>query len=255
MRILILGGTGEASALARLVGQRPDLDAILSFAGRAKIPAGWPVPTRIGGFGGIDGLIDFLRNGKIDALIDATHPFAAQMSRHAQAACAATGTPIVVLTRSAWQPQSGDHWIDVADLSAGAAALGAPPKRVFLTVGRMHIAAFERAPQHHYLMRSIEAPEPSLRLPHLTFIAGRGPFDVEAELALMRDERIDVLVTKNSGAPATFAKILAARALHLPVVMIARPKAENVPPLYDPAEALAWIDRLRAQRTVRVDHA
>ena len=246
MRILILGGTGEASALARLVAQRPNLDTILSFAGRAKIPDGWPVPTRIGGFGGIDGLVTFLRNEKIDALIDATHPFAAQMSAHAQAACNETGTPLIVLTRPAWQPQAGDLWIDVADVHAAAMALGAPMRRVFLTVGRLHVAAFEAAPQHHYLLRSIEAPEPLLRLPHLTFIAGRGPFDVAAERALMRDEKIEILVTKNSGAPATYAKILAARELGLPVVMIARPKAADVPAVFDPAEALAWIDRVGA---------
>jgi precorrin-6A/cobalt-precorrin-6A reductase len=246
VRILILGGTGEARALARLVAQRSDLDAILSFAGRAKIPDAWPVPTRIGGFGGIDGLGAFLRNEAIDAVIDATHPFAAQMSAHAQAACRETGTPLVVLTRPAWQPARQDRWIDVADLEEAAAALGSAPKRAFLTVGRLHVAAFEAAPQHHYLMRSIEAPEPLPKLPHLIFIAARGPFDVAAERALMRDEKIDVLVTKNSGAPATYAKILAARELRLPVVMIARPKAPDVPALYDPAQALAWIDKVRA---------
>jgi precorrin-6A/cobalt-precorrin-6A reductase len=252
VRILILGGTGEASALARLIAQRPDLDAVLSFAGRAKIPDGWPVPTRIGGFGGIAGLVKFLRNEKIDAVIDATHPFAAQMSAYAQLACRESGTPIVVLTRPAWQPVPQDQWIDVADLREAAAALGSEPKRVFLTVGRLHVAAFETAPQHHYLMRSIEAPEPRPGLPHLTFIAGRGPFDVAAELALMCREKIDILVTKNSGAPATYAKILAARELRLPVVMVARPKAADVPALHDPAEVLAWIDGVGAARVMRL---
>jgi precorrin-6A/cobalt-precorrin-6A reductase len=248
MRILILGGTSEASAVARLLSQRADIDAILSFAGRTKIPAGWPVRTRIDGFGGIDGLIDYLRNEKIDAVVDATHPFAAQMSRHAQAAGTSTGTPVAVLTRPAWKAGPQDRWTEVADLSAAAAALGSAAKRVFLTVGRLHIAAFEAAPQHHYLVRSIEALDPPPKLPCLKFIAGRGPFDVEAERGLMQNEKIDILVTKNSGAPATFAKIVAARDLGLPVVMIARPQLPDVPAHYDPADILAWIDGLRMAR-------
>jgi precorrin-6A/cobalt-precorrin-6A reductase len=245
MRILVLGGTGEASALAQLLGGRPDLDTILSFAGRIRIPQGWPVQIRIGGFGGIDGLVGYLRNEAIDAVVDATHPFAAQMSRHAQAACSRVGTPLVALTRPAWQAEPQDHWIGVADMNAAAAALGALPRRVFLTVGRLHVAVFEMAPQHHYLMRSIEMPDPPPRLPHLKFIAGKGPFDVAAELALMQSEAIDILVTKNSGAPATFAKIEAARQLRLPIVMIERPQQSGMIAFYDPAEVMAWIDRLR----------
>jgi precorrin-6A/cobalt-precorrin-6A reductase len=246
MRILILGGTSEASALAKAVAQRQDLAAILSFAGRTKIPENWPVAIRIGGFGGIKGLIAYLRGEAIDAVVDATHPFAAQMSAHAQKACAEIGTPLVVLTRPAWQPEPRDHWTRVADLAAAVTALGDAPKRVFLTVGRVHIGVFEAAPQHHYLVRSIEAPEELPRLPHLHFIAAKGPFDVGDELALMRGERIDVLVTKNSGAPATFAKIAAARELGLPVVMVERPKQIEAPALYDPAAVLAWIDRLHS---------
>lgn len=246
MRILVLGGTAEASALARALAQRPDLDAILSFAGRTRIPDGWPIPIRIGGFGGIDGLAAYLRDQAIDAVVDATHPFAAQMSRHAQAACHATGTPLIVLTRPAWQAGPQDRWITVGDINAAAAALGDPPKRVFLTVGRLHIVAFAAAPQHHYLVRSIEAPDPPPPLPHLKFVAGRGPFDVAAERALLRDERIEILVTKNSGAPATFAKIAAARQLGVPVVMIERPEILHGMAVQDPAEVMAWIDRLPA---------
>ncbi len=247
MRILVLGGTSEASALAQVLGGRPDLDTILSFAGRIRIPEGWPVRTRIGGFGGIDGLVAYLRSEAVDAVVDATHPFATQMSRHAQAACAATGTPFALLTRPAWRYEPQDHWIGVADMNAAAAALGAKPRRVFLTVGRLHIAAFEMAPQHHYLVRSIEMPDPLPRLPHLKFIAGRGPFDVEAELVLMQSEAIDILVTKNSGAPATFAKIEAARQLGLPIIMIERPQQAGMTAFYDPAEVIAWIDHLQRE--------
>jgi precorrin-6A/cobalt-precorrin-6A reductase len=244
MRILVLGGTGEASALAQMLGRRSDLDAILSFAGRTTIPDGWPIRIRIGGFGGVAGLAHYLRSEKIDALIDATHPFAAQMSRHAQAACAKTGTPIAVLTRPAWKPEPQDHWIGVADMTEAVAALGPQPKRVFLTVGRLHIAEFEAAPQHHYLVRSIERPDLLPRLTFLKFIAGRGPFDTEAELSLIRNEGIEIIVTKNSGAPATFAKIEAARQLALPVIMIQRPQQPHTTAFYAPTEVMAWIDGL-----------
>jgi len=244
MRILVLGGTGEASALARALAARADLDAVLSFAGRTTIPQVWPIRIRIGGFGGVEGLAAYLRDEKIDAVVDATHPFAAQMSRHAQGACAKAGTPIAVLTRPAWCPQPHDRWISVAGMNEAAAALGSTPKRVFLTVGRLQLAAFEAGPQHHYLVRSIEPMDPPPRLPHLTFIAGRGPFDVAAELALMQSEAIDILVTKNSGAPATYAKIEAARELGLAVVMIERPVQAEGSVFHDPADVLAWLDCL-----------
>jgi precorrin-6A/cobalt-precorrin-6A reductase len=248
MRILVLGGTGEAGALARELAARPDLDAILSFAGRTKIPDGWPISTRVGGFGGIEGLVAYLRAERIDAVVDATHPFAARISRNAQAACASTGTPIIVLTRPAWLREANDRWICVPTLAAAPAALGPARKRVFLTIGRLELAVFEAAPQHHYLVRSIEPLDPPPRLPHFHFIAARGPFDVAAERALMQSENIDILVTKNSGAPATFAKIEAARQLGLAVVMIDRPEQSSATAVYDPSDVLAWIDRPRHAR-------
>lgn len=153
----------------------------------------------------------------------------------------------MILTRPAWQREAGDRWIFVADMTEAAAALGHERKRVFLTIGRLEIAAFEAAPQHHYLVRSIEPLDPLPRLPHFQFIAARGPFDVAAEASLMQSEKIDILVTKNSGAPATFAKIEAARQLGLPVVMIERPEQPDAPAVHDPADVLAWIDRLRRE--------
>jgi precorrin-6A/cobalt-precorrin-6A reductase len=245
MRILVLGGTAEASALARALATRADLDAILSFAGRTKIPDGWPIRTRVGGFGGVEGLAAYLRSERIDAVVDATHPFATRISHNAQAACASTGTPIIVLTRPAWRREANDRWISVPALTEAPTALGEVRKRVFLTIGRLELAAFETAPQHHYLVRSIEPLDPRPRLPHLHFIAARGPFDVAAERALMQSENIEILVTKNSGAPATFAKIEAARQLDLPVVMIDRPAQADAPAVRDPSEVLAWIDRLQ----------
>lgn len=227
LRVLVLGGTSEASALVRALRDNAGISTTLSLAGRTRAVPEQPVPTRIGGFGGIDGLVAYLRDEEIDLLVDATHPFAAQMSRHAREAAKIAGCPLVVVGRRPWAAQDGDDWHEVADMAAAAQALGADPRRVFLTVGRLQLAAFEMAPQHAYVVRTIEPIDPSLRLPHLETIEARGPFDVEAEERLIADRHIDVLVTKNSGGAAAWAKLDAARRLRLPVIMVRRPSAEQ----------------------------
>lgn len=221
---------------------RPDIAATLSLAGRTAEAAPSPLPRRIGGFGGTGGLTAWLRDHDITAVVDATHPFAAQISANAAAACAALGLPIARLTRPAWQAQAGDRWREVADAQAAATALGTAPRRVFLTVGRLTLDAFAVAPQHHYLVRTIDAPDPLPALPHLTLVTARPPFNAEAETALMRDHAIDILVTKNSGGAATAGKLAAARALGLPVVVIRRPAKPDVPTFTSVEEALGWID-------------
>ncbi len=228
MRLLILGGTTEASALARQVIGWADLDPILSLAGRTLNPAESPIPHRTGGFGGVDGLKSYLADEKIDVVVDATHPFAAQMSAHAAQACREMNLPIALFTRAAWRPVTGDRWTLVADMAAAASALGAEPRRVFLTVGGLQLAAFAEAPQHHYLVRTIDPPEAAAALPDHRLILARGPFAVEDEVALMQAERIDVLVTKNSGGKATAAKLAATRELGIEVIMVERPKPEDV---------------------------
>jgi precorrin-6A/cobalt-precorrin-6A reductase len=242
-RVLVLGGSSEASALARLLAGRPDIEATLSLAGRTAQPAPAPIATRSGGFGGVEGLIDYLTSRDIEAVIDATHPFAAQMSRNARQACALLALPLVVLTRAAWEPVAGDRWIDVADATEAASALGEAPRRVFLTLGRLSLPAFAAAPLHHYLIRAIDAPHGLKALPRHELILARPPFTMEDEESLMREKRIELLVSKNSGGEATYAKIAAARRLGLPVVMIRRPKPAGTPMLNDPAQALAWIER------------
>ena len=156
MRVLVLGGTSEASKLASLLAGQSGISAVLSFAGRTKAPRPPEIPYRIGGFGGVEGLAAYLEAERIDVLIDATHPFAEQMSRHAAIAAAQAKIPLVVLSRPAWRPEASDRWISVADMAAAAAALGQEPKRVFLTIGRLQIEAFAAAPQHFYLVRAIE---------------------------------------------------------------------------------------------------
>src|SRR5579863_2260702 len=148
MRVLILGGSNEASRLAARLAGDSDFEPILSLAGRTKNPAPLPVPCRVGGFGGADGLAAYLAAEAIDVLIDATHPFAERMSANAVAAARQTKTPLVVFTRPPWTPAAGDRWTECKDASAAALAIGQTPRRVFLTVGRLQIPAFEAAPQH-----------------------------------------------------------------------------------------------------------
>ena len=248
MRVLLLGGTAEASRLASLLAGQSGIAAIMSYAGRTKTPRVPEIPYRIGGFGGIDGLAAYLETERMDVLVDATHPFAEQMSRHAALAAARVKIPLVVLSRQAWHQDAADRWIGVEDMAGAAAALGDEAKRVFLTIGRLQIEAFAAAPQHFYLIRAIEPLMPSPALPHYRVILGRGPFTLAAEESLLREESIDVIVTKNSGGEATFAKIRAARLLGLPVVMVARPRQASAQVLHDPAEVLDCL--LHHQRTL-----
>ncbi len=243
MRLLILGGTSEATALCGALAGRADLRPTLSLAGRTAHPAPPAVPHRMGGFGGVAGLIAYLRAEDIAAVVDATHPFAARISAHAAAACADRGVPLVAFTRPPWQPGPGDRWTTVPDLAAAAAALGPAPRRVLLTVGRLGLAAFRAAPQHHYVVRTIDPPDPTGLPPDAALILDRGPFRLAAEEALMRRERIQMLVTKNSGGAAAAPKLDAARALGVPVIAVARPPGPGGrEELFALGDVLAWIE-------------
>ena len=245
MRLLILGGTTEASSLVRRIAERTDLQPVLSFAGRTQSPVAPPIPFRVGGFGGVAGLEAYLAEHGIRAVIDATHPFAAQMSRNAAAACGRLGVPLAVFTRPAWRRQEGDRWTGVADMGAAARALGEQPRRVFLTIGGLQLAAFAEAPQHHYIVRTIDPPDAVRLLPSHRLILARGPFSLVDEIAVMRDEQVDALVTKNSGGAATEAKLSAARALGIEMIVVERPQAGAVP-VYETLDGiLAWIEAHR----------
>ena len=244
LRVLILGGTIEASTLARKIAGDTRLAPVLSLAGRTTKPRPQPIATRSGGFGGIEGLARFLRNDKIEAVVDATHPYADQMSTHAVAACRETGVPLASLVRAEWQRRADDRWQVVADAFAAATALGAEPRRVFLSLGRQDLHALATAPQHHYLARLIELPEQTVLPPDLRLLQARGPFDRADEERLLRDERIEIVVSKNAGGSATYAKIEAARALGLPVVMIARPHKPAGVTMPDVDACVAWLHGL-----------
>ena len=256
MRILILGGTTEAYAIAEALGSLPDLDLTLSFAGRTTSMRRVAVSTRTGGFGGASGLAAWMREHGTDLLVDATHPFAATISANAASACAQTGIRLLALRRPPWKPASGDCWTEVGTIQeAGAALDRGEEQRVLVTIGRQELAGFlAAAPARHlYLVRAIESLEglvPRDRV--VTALADRGPFSFERESALMNEARIDLVVTKNSGGAATAAKIGAARALNIPVVVVrqpAKPLARDT--VATPEEAVAWIAAHRGAPTER----
>jgi precorrin-6A/cobalt-precorrin-6A reductase len=244
LKVLILGGTTEASALARTIAGDARLAPLLSLAGRTTSPQPQPIRVRIGGFGGIEGLVKFLRAETIDAVVDATHPYADQMSKHAVAAGKETGVPLASLVRPEWQLETGDRWQVVVDTKAAANALGKEPRRIFLSLGRQDLHVFAQAPQHHYLARLIERPDQATLPPDLRLLQARGPFDRADEERLLRRERIDVMVSKNAGGAATYAKIEAARALGLPVVMIDRPHKPAGIVMADVEACVAWLHGL-----------
>ena len=236
-RILILGGTTEGRLLASALANRPPLTTITSLAGRTAdpiIPAGG---LRIGGFGGVAGLAAYLRAESIDAVVDATHTFARQMTDNAYAATRRTGTPLLLLRRPGWTEQPGDRWQRTGSLAEAADLLDAG-SRVFLTTGRQEIGAFAGRDDCWFLARSVEPPEPPMPS-RVRVLLDRGPFTVEGESALLREHRVDVLVTKDSGGPD--AKLRAARALGVPVIMVDRPPAPAAPTVPTVEAALAWL--------------
>ena len=240
MRALILGGTGDANKLADALA-RAQIEAIYSYAGRTQIPLGHALPVRIGGFGGADGLARYIRSERITHLIDATHPFASEMSRNAVEACAATDVPLLALERSPWTKLPGDRWTEVADIAAAVAALPEQRANVFLAIGRQHLAPFAARPQHAYTLRFVDAVDGALPIPDAEVIVSRGPFTREGDRALMQSRRIDWLVARNSGGDGAHAKIDAARELGVPVIMIARPGLPERARVESVAEVLAWL--------------
>lgn len=228
-KILILGGTTEARQVAGALAARGDCEVVLSLAGRTEHPAAQGVPVRVGGFGGAEGLADYLGENAVELLIDATHPYAARISANAAQAARIAGVPILALRRPGWERMAGDRWTEVDDVAAAARALGVMPRHVFLTLGRQEVHTFEAAPQHFYLVRSVDPVEPPPALPRAKAILSRGPFETADELALMERHGIDAVVSKNSGGSATYGKIAAARALGIEVVMVRRPELPDVP--------------------------
>jgi precorrin-6A/cobalt-precorrin-6A reductase len=243
--VLLLGGTTEAYDLAERLAGRDHIRLISSLAGRTenpRLPAG---ETRIGGFGGVDGLAGYLRDEGIDAVIDATHPFAATMGWHAAAACVQAAVPLLRLERPAWSVGPDDHWVLVDDWDQAVTQLRQlGRRRVLLAVGRQDLAPFSAIDGIWFLLRAVTRPEPLPAFAAYELLLERGPFDLAHERALLAGRRIDAIVCKNSGGDATAAKLEAARELGMPVIMRRRPERPGVETAADPSAAVDW---LRAQ--------
>ncbi|MGD9501365.1 MAG: cobalt-precorrin-6A reductase [Methyloceanibacter sp.] len=242
MRILILGGTAEARSLAETLAPRPGFAVTVSLAGRTAAPLPQAAPVRSGGFGGAEGLARYLAAEKIDVLIDATHPFAATISANAARAAASAGVKLIALRRPPWAKVAGDDWNEVDTVEDAVRALGETPRRVFVALGRNELQPFAAAPQHFYLIRSVDPVDPPLAVPNASYIAARGPFDANADRDLLARHKIEVIVAKNSGGDATYGKIEAARALRLPVIVLKRPALPKADSVASVAEVVALLD-------------
>ena len=270
LTVLVLGGTSEARALAARLAGQPGVRVISSLAGRVRDPAIPAGEVRVGGFGGAAGLADWTRTEGVNAVVDATHPFAETISAHAVAACARTGLPLLRLTRPGWQPQPGDDWHQVGSLAEAATILPSLGQRVFLTTGRQGLSAFAAPPSAAppsaappsaappsaappsaappsaalaglwFLIRCVDPPSGAMPANREVLLA-RGPYTRDAEHALMRRFAIDVLVTKNSGGSLTEGKLAAARDLGIPVVVVRRPDPSAAPSTYGVDDAVSWV--------------
>ncbi len=243
LRLLVLAGTADARRLASALAVRADVEATASLAGATAAPAPYPIPTRRGGFGGAQGLAQYLADERFDAVIDATHPFAQTIAVNAERAAAELDLPLLKVLRPEWRPEPGDRWTSRADPAAAAAALPAGAV-AFLATGPGSIAPFAARTDLRLALRVVD--DPPAGLPGSTIILrGRPPFPVEEEIAALRRVGATHLVAKNSGGPAGAAKLTAARKLDLPVVMIERPpRAEAALTVSRPEQAIAWLDAL-----------
>ena len=243
--LLILGGTAQAARLAAAI--EPHFGGAIavttSLAGRTNAPRTVAGEIRIGGFGGAAGLADWLEAASIDMVVDATHPFAARISANVRHACAAAAVPRLILARAPWRDNPGDDWRRAADLAHAAAIVPDVGKRVFLSVGSQGIGAFTELKNIHFIVRMIDPPVEDLPLDDYMLVLERGPFEEASELRLLRDARIDAVVSRNSGGTATFAKIAAARRLGLPVIMVAPPPPEPGLRVDTLEEVLQWIEK------------
>jgi precorrin-6A/cobalt-precorrin-6A reductase len=244
VRVLILGGTGEARALASALASRPQFEVTSSLAGRVTNPALPVGAVRMGGFGGVAGLATYLRTQAIGAVVDATHPFAATISAHAAEAAAEAACPLLVLRRPGWTAVAEDHWLRVPDIAAAAATVAQLPEGcIFVTTGRRDLGAFAGDDRHAYLVRTVDPPSGAMPA-RMTLLLDRGPYTVAGESALLSSHQVTALVTKDSGGEMTAAKLVAARDRHIPVVMVDRPALPEAVTVVQTVDgAIAWLDR------------
>lgn len=240
MTVLILGGTGEAAAVAELAVAEKRWHVLTSLAGRTKAPRALPGEVRVGGFGGVEGLAQYMRANGVTTLVDATHPFAVTISQHAHEACERLGVPRVLLRRTPWQPTPEDDWVEVNSFAEASKRIPKHAHRVFLTTGKQNLGDFATHHDKSFLVRVVDEPQ-SVPLAHYELVVARGPFSETEETELLERHRIDTLVAKNSGGPGTYAKVVAARKLGLPVVMLRPPEPTPDECVETPAEVIAWL--------------
>lgn len=238
--VLILGDTPEARALAHSLHDA-EIRGIYAHGGRKTLASPLPIPTRIGGFGGADGLARYISEARITHIVDATHPFTETMSQNARHAASQSNCPLLALTRPVWSAEAGDTWIHAPDMASAVAALETEPQRIFLAVGRQDVARFSKQPQHHYLLRLAQPPRTSPPLPNHELLIGDGPFNETSERALLEAQKIGLLVARNTGASGSRAKLDAARALELPVLMVDRPSLPKRPEVHAVDDVMAWL--------------
>ncbi len=245
MKILILGGTAEAAGLADQLSGEAKHEVMTSLAGRTRAPRAVAGGLRVGGFGGAAAMADYLREQAFEALIDATHPFAVQISANAASACAAAKVARLQLCRPAWQPTTEDNWIEVADGPAAAAAIRQGEfSSVFLATGRQELPAFAAMPGVHFLVRLVDAPDQALALDDYEVVTGRGPFVETEESELLKREGIDVIVAKNAGGVGSWPKMAAARRLGIPIIMIRRAALPDDSYVENVEAVRRWVDGL-----------
>ncbi len=240
-RVLILGGIGDSLKLTALASTIPGLEVINSLAGRTRKPIITSTSTRIGGFGGVSGLTDYLREQKIDLLIDATHPFASQISWNAAIATSQINIPRLMLVRPPWKKMEGDRWVEVESNEVAARVLPELASRIFLSIGRQELGSYAHLKHLWFLIRTLDIPEPDSFVPPGKILTERGPFSLEEERSLLQKYEIEAVVSKNSGGDATYPKIIAARELGIPVVMIQRPSLPEGEQVSDVESAVSWL--------------
>ncbi len=222
-KFLILGGTAEGLRVTKVVSELSGIDTIYSLSGATKSPKLPNCRTRVGGFGGVEGLLQYLGKEKFDGLVDVTHPYASQMANHAALACEESNIPRIKFVRPAWIKVSGDDWRGAQNLEEAAESIPEIAQRIFLATGHKDLPVFKSLSERWFLVRLVDAPKAEISLDKYQLILGRGPFNLETEIKLFKTHKIDAVVSKNSGG-STYAKIEAARNLGLPVIMIDRPK-------------------------------
>lgn len=250
MHVLVLGGTSEARQLAIKLDGLHGTTVTSSLAGRVADPVLPVGEVRIGGFGGVDGLCEWITEHEVTHVVDATHPYAATMTAHAVEVCTAADVPLVLVRRAPWSPLAEDDWITVPSMPAAAQALADRPAlaRVLLTIGRQGVHHFASLDDRHFIVRCIDPPEGEVPA-HSSILESRGPFDLEGERELLDEHRIDVVVSKNSGGKLTSAKLQAARERGIPVVMVERPPVQDDVPVVPTADkCVTWLLKRRTPR-------